>query len=123
MEKLGEVLRAGYATNLDDFSAKIEKCQVNFKPFGELIHSFTIEPRIAPTPIAKSKPNGCGPHVNGNGSTSISSKTFEIYLCDITTPKFKEYLHKMESFILWFIDAASFLDSDDERWKFFVMYD
>lgn len=118
VEKLGEVLRTGYTTNLDDFSAKIEKSQINFQPIGELVHTFTLAKR-PPTPVEKI--NGHGSRVNGTSGTSTSPKTYEIYSCDITVPKFKEYLLKMETFILWFIDAASFVDPDDERWKFYVM--
>lgn len=120
MEKLGDVLRAGYTSNLDDFTGKIEKAQVNFKPLGELIHTFTREP-IPPTEEKNVSTNGHDSHVKNMNGASVLPKTYEIYACDITVPKFKEYLMKMETFILWFIDAASFVDPDDERWKFFVM--
>jgi len=68
----------------------------------------------------KSGVNGHRSHENGGGA---NSKTYEVYYCDFNVPKFNEYLMKMETFILWFIDAASFVDSDDERWKFFVLYE
>ena len=38
----------------------------------------------------------------------------------MTNPKFREYHHRMESFILWFIDAASYIDVDDEKWDYYV---
>lgn len=115
MEKLGLVLRSGYTTNLDDFSAKIEKAQANFVPFGELVHSFTVQAR--PSPEVSGKSNGHGSPCNA----LHESKTYEIYSCDVTVPHFKDYLVKMETFIYWFIDAASFVETDDERWKFFVL--
>ncbi|CAL8130628.1 unnamed protein product [Orchesella dallaii] len=114
MEKLGAVLRSNYTTNLDDFSAKIEK-EHQFKPFGELIHSFTASRKISTEPV-----NGFKMITNGDIAVS---KTFEVYLCDVKVPKFEDYLLKMETFVLWFIDAATFVDSDDERWKFFVIYE
>ncbi|KAH8024581.1 hypothetical protein HPB51_025563 [Rhipicephalus microplus] len=29
----------------------------------------------------------------------------------------------LKSFILWFIDAASYIDSDDEKWEYFVLHE
>ncbi|ODM94910.1 Histone acetyltransferase type B catalytic subunit [Orchesella cincta] len=115
IEKLGAVLRSNYTSNLDDFSAKIDK-EHQFQPFGELIHSFTVDRKPSAEVV-----NGSG-RSHSNGDVTIS-KTYEIYVCDISIPKFQDYLIKMETFVLWFIDAASFLDSDDERWKFYVMYE
>jgi histone acetyltransferase 1 len=100
--------------NLDDFSACIEK-ESSFRPFGELLHSFCKSiPKAKP---AKAEQNGFGA-TNGNDS---EESTFEIYTCSSATPKFGTYLKRMEAFVLWFIDAASFIDPDDEKWIFFVM--
>lgn len=29
----------------------------------------------------------------------------------------------METLIVWYIDAANFIDTDDEKWQFFVLYE
>jgi len=100
---------------LDDFSAKLEK-EHQFQPLGELVHSFTTNTKAASA--AGSMNGNARSHQNGDISVS---KTYEIYSCESSFPKFQDYLQKMETFILWFIDAATFVDSDDERWKFFVM--
>jgi histone acetyltransferase 1 len=71
---------------------------------------------------------GAGPSRNGKSASngvdrSPKEKTFVIYACDISDPKFLVYVNRMEEFLLWFVDAASFIDQQDEKWKFFVMYE
>lgn len=110
MQKLETVIPSGYVTNLDDFSASIEEESVSFRPLGDLIHSFQKFGAFRGI-------KGEAKAVNGQ----CTAKTYEIYVADGKVSKFPEYLRNMESFILWFIDAASTLDPEDERWKFYVM--
>lgn len=53
-------------------------------------------------------------------SESGEQKTFEVYHCDGTTPNFLDYHQRFQTFILWYIDAASYIDVDDDKWRFFV---
>lgn len=50
-------------------------------------------------------------------------QTFEIYYCDAKNKKFLKFHERLQSFILFFIDAASYIDVDDEKWRFFTMYE
>ncbi|KAH6931487.1 hypothetical protein HPB50_024679 [Hyalomma asiaticum] len=90
-----EKLPSGVHTNIDEFVSLLPK-ETAFRPFGELLHSFKI----------------------GRGGLS---RTFELYSASVTTPGFLDYHARMQSFILWFIDAASYIDSDDEKWEYFVL--
>ncbi|CAG2059900.1 unnamed protein product, partial [Timema podura] len=92
-------LQAGFHTNLDNFCLDLNK-DINFRPPGELQHRFTTE-------------------CNENTIT----KQYEVYLCTGTTPEFRRYHERLQTFLLWFIDAASFIDIDDNNWRFFVMYE
>lgn len=47
---------------------------------------------------------------------------FEIYKTSLNTEGFKDYLMKMQGFLLFFIEAATYVD-DDERWEFFTLYE
>jgi histone acetyltransferase 1 len=49
------------------------------------------------------------------------NRTWEIYMCEVTTPGFLKYHDRLQTFVLWFIDAASFIDTDDDHWRFFLM--
>ncbi|KAL4228701.1 histone acetyltransferase 1 [Mactra antiquata] len=96
-EALSKEMPPGYYTNLDDFSAVLAK-DANFKPYGDLLHSYTI---------------------NKDGV----DRQFEIYKTTIDCPGFREYHERLQTFILFFIDAASFIDADDERWSFYLLFE
>lgn len=46
---------------------------------------------------------------------------YKICLCDLQDDHFKEYHKRFETLIVWFIDAANFIDTEDERWMIFYM--
>lgn len=92
-----EKLPSGVHTNIDEFVSLLPK-EPTFRPYGELLHSFKV----------------------GKGGLS---RTFELYSAGVTTPGFIDYHARMQSFILWFIDAACYIDSDDEKWEYFVLHE
>ncbi|CAB4001203.1 histone acetyltransferase type B catalytic subunit, partial [Paramuricea clavata] len=53
---------------------------------------------------------------------TVAEQTYQVYKADVTTPNFRKYHKRLQTFVLWYIDAASFLDMDDDRWDFFLMY-
>ncbi|XP_062589118.1 histone acetyltransferase type B catalytic subunit-like [Saccostrea cucullata] len=95
--QLREVVPPGFLTSRDAFLNSIPK-DADFKPFGKLVHSFTV-------------------HRDGK------DRQFEIYRTGIETSGFREYHERLQTFILFFIDAASFIDADDERWRFFLLFE
>jgi len=90
---IAEKLPQGYCTNLDVFMSKLGD-EKEFKPFGEKIHEY-----------------------------SRNDLDYEIYQGNINTPGLNEYHQRLQTFILWFIDAASFIDADDEKWNFFFLFE
>jgi histone acetyltransferase 1 len=51
-----------------------------------------------------------------------TEQTYEIYSTDVvSTPGFQSYHDRLQTFLLWYIEAASFIDIDDDKWKFFLM--
>lgn len=40
----------------------------------------------------------------------------------ITCPGFQEYHKRLQTFLMWFIETASFIDSDDDRWDYFLVW-
>jgi len=48
-------------------------------------------------------------------------RQFEVYKTDIQCPGFKEYHERLQTFILFYIDAASYIDTDDDRWTFYLL--
>lgn len=86
-----------FTTSVDEFSKKIGE-ELDFKPMGEKLNEFIT---------------------NHKGV----ERTFEIYRCTISDPGFIKYHAKIQTWLLWFIDGASYIDIDDDRWEFFVLYE
>ncbi|XP_028395918.1 histone acetyltransferase type B catalytic subunit-like [Dendronephthya gigantea] len=93
VSKVAEFLAPGFCTNLEQFISKLPQ-ESKFVPMGEMIERFDNEGR-----------------------------TYQIYKTDVTTPNFRNYHERLQTFVLWYIDAASFLDMDDDKWDFFLMYE
>ncbi|NP_001171746.1 histone acetyltransferase type B catalytic subunit [Saccoglossus kowalevskii] len=83
--------------SLDKFRSELSK-EDSFTPFGDLLHSYSV-------------------HKNGEDTQ------FEIYKCDTTTPGFIKYHERLQTFLWWFIDAVSYINIDDDRWIFYVVYE
>lgn len=83
--------------NLDTFIEALKKDDM-FRPYGELLHTFAI---------------------NDNGTT----RQFEVYKANMGSKEFRQYHQRVQTFLLWYIDAASFIDVDDEQWDYFNMFE
>ncbi|CAH1156120.1 unnamed protein product [Phaedon cochleariae] len=49
--------------------------------------------------------------------------TYKITLCDVNDESFKDFHRRFETFIVWYIDGANFIDLEDERWLIFYVYE
>eukprot|EP00794_Sanderia_malayensis_P003757 gene3757-4279_t len=92
LPNIAEKLSPGYCTNLDEFIAKFPE-ESSFKPMGTKLHSYKRDDDI-----------------------------YEIYQADISVQRLREYHERLQPFILWYIDAAMYIDVDDERWNFFLVF-
>jgi len=93
LPSISEYLAPGYCTNLDEFILKLPG-ESSFVPMGTKVHSY-----------------------------KRNDVEYEIYQADISVSRFREYHERLQTFILWYIDAASFIDIDDERWNFFLLFE
>ncbi|KAK2721127.1 hypothetical protein QYM36_003414 [Artemia franciscana] len=98
MKPLSNVLPPGFTTSLDEFCSVLEK-EGPFKPMGELLNVFSTKDKDG------------------------SLRNFEVYSGDVDTEGFKSYHERIQTFILFFIDAASFIDVDDNKWRFFFVFE
>lgn len=89
-------------TNLDKFVASIDK-EPLFKPSGELIHSFK--------------------HITVSEDGDHSEKTYELFSVQTVDPEIVSYLSRVQPFLLWYIDCACFVDTDDDRWSYFFLFE
>ncbi|KAI1884842.1 hypothetical protein AGOR_G00214000 [Albula goreensis] len=97
--KIREIVPAGFCCSTDDFVSLLEK-EANFKPFGTLLHTYIV-------------------HSEEEGEDI----TYQIYRAEMANPGFREYHERLQTFLMWFIETASFIDVDDERWDFFLIFE
>ncbi|XP_049886158.1 histone acetyltransferase type B catalytic subunit isoform X2 [Pectinophora gossypiella] len=96
---LKKVLAPGYTTNLDQFVSLLKKDE-SFTPYGRLLYAFTVTPR-----------------------DGEDKRTFEVYYTETSTSNFLSFHQRLQTFLLWYVDAASFIDVDDDQWTFFTVYE
>lgn len=85
-------------TNLDGFLSKL-KCEHDYSPFGEQIHSYELK---------------------GERATSYSIHRVNANFCD--NQQFLEWYSRLETFLVFFIDAASTIDKEDSNWIIYLLY-
>ncbi|XP_055890371.1 histone acetyltransferase type B catalytic subunit-like [Biomphalaria glabrata] len=97
-KSLSNELPPNYFTNLDTFRVALSE-DVNFRPFGHMVDSYTLTPK------------------------NSEEKHFEVYYVKIEEPGFRDFHVKLQSFIKFYIDAASYIDVDDQQWDFFLVFE
>lgn len=93
-EVLSDAYKTSYTTDLAVFEQNLNT-ERDFKPHGEMLKTFKC-----------SSTSGC----------------YEMYRCTSETPGWLEYHEKLQTFLLWFVDAASYIVVDN-NWKFFTLYE
>jgi len=114
--EIAQKLQPGFLTNLDDFLATIDKEQ-SFTPYGQLLSTYTVN---SGTVMSQVKILGVFPvmcYCLGHSS----ERHFEMYSCTIDEPGFRSYHERLQTFLLWYVDAASFIDVDDDHWRYYLV--
>ena len=97
-KEVSNLLTTGsYYTNIDEFLSRLPKDDT-FVPMGKKVDAMTL-------------------NVHGQ-----KARTFEFYECDIHTPNFLPFHTKLQTFLMWFVDAGSYIDPDDPQWNFTIWY-
>jgi len=97
---LVKVLAPGsFTTSREEFVTWLSAAaEAAFRPPGELLSSFALE-------------------------SAGGGRQFEVLLATEATPGLREYHERLQPWILFFIDAASYIDIDDDSWRFFLMFE
>jgi len=91
-------------TNLDTFVKHIEEKEAKFKPVGEKVHSYKATPK------------------SGTSSDDRPDSSFEIYAGEIMNPEIASYHEKLQAFVLFYIDCASYIEPDPD-WRVFFVFE
>lgn len=101
MKTLSTFLEHDYLENLDSFVSTL-KDEVSFKPAGILIDSLSL---------------------SEENETSRKYEIYHVHLSNTDSKYFNDYYRRLQHFVIWYIDGASYVDFDDERWNYFIMYE
>ncbi|KAG8739032.1 histone acetyltransferase 1 [Ceratobasidium sp. 414] len=104
-----------YNKSFDTFRSVVEKDATTFKPLGKKIHSYTR--RVAGK--GKGKGRETGPVAEDDPDAAV----YEVYHSTWDTPGFREYHRRMQLFILLYIEGGSYIQEDEDKWEFVVLYE
>ncbi|XP_029674390.1 LOW QUALITY PROTEIN: histone acetyltransferase type B catalytic subunit [Formica exsecta] len=102
LTKIAAKLAPDVYYSLTNFTNALAKDDT-FTPYGKLIHVMIIYIYI----------------IIDKGTT----RRFEVYKADMNYKGFREYHQRIQTFLLWYIDAALFIDVDDDRWQYFNIFE
>ncbi|KAJ3118243.1 histone acetyltransferase 1 [Phlyctochytrium bullatum] len=97
MAPLLEKLPKEFTNNYNAFMEFVSLDERSFKPMGEKIHEYSVP--------------------------SAENCRYEMFRCSFKTPGFKEYHRRLQPFLIWFIEGASYIDEDDDKWEATVVYE
>ncbi|KAL1918178.1 uncharacterized protein VTP21DRAFT_3444 [Calcarisporiella thermophila] len=88
-----------FLTNRDVFEERVQKEAKEFRPMGEKIAEYRV-----------SEDGG-------------DDRVYEIFKASFVTPRFKAYHRRLQIFMLLFVEGASYIDEEDERWEIALVFE
>ncbi|XP_076257115.1 histone acetyltransferase 1 isoform X2 [Rhynchophorus ferrugineus] len=104
VKSLNPWLPENFTSSYDDFIDMMDS-EDHEQIFGEVIKTFKDEKEMTQFPDH---------HIKA---------TYKITKNNVDNEDFKDFHARFETFIVWFIDAANFIDLDDDRWLIFYVYE
>ncbi|KIJ44181.1 hypothetical protein M422DRAFT_60053 [Sphaerobolus stellatus SS14] len=107
-----------YLKSESDFLKRVEQDALSFRPLGTKIASYTRRAESA-----KGKGKGKTRADEPVDEEDEDTVTYEVYHATMATPGFRDYHRRMQIFILLYIEAGSYIQEEDDRWEFVVLYE
>jgi histone acetyltransferase 1 len=106
----------GFTRNLDIFCTEKLAHDRQFQPFGSKIHEY----------------QKCAAYkfkdITNSDEKKNDMKKFEIFKvgassAEFHSPKFIEYLDRIQTMLVYFIESSNFIDTDDPKWSHYILYE
>ncbi|XP_057662989.1 histone acetyltransferase type B catalytic subunit [Diorhabda carinulata] len=104
MECLNPWLPENFTTNKEEF-IKLIKEESHDVIFGKVLHTFTAKGKF---------------HLHPKTQVNV---TYKITQCDLKDENFKMFHSRFETYVIWFIDGANYIDLADPKWEIFYVYE
>jgi len=101
-----------YTESLDKFIEHIrdrERGRILFEPSGTKVAEYPLDKHLWPS-YSKREPN-------------LASVSFEIYVGPLSSSEMKRYHSLLQMFLLFFIDASSYINSEDPLWEVMLVFE
>ena len=72
--------------------------------------------------VAAERRNGWQPPGRQIGGFEAGGRRFQVRRGNIAEPGMRAYHQRMRPFVIWFVDAANFIDDHDDRWDVFMLF-
>ncbi|KAH7103851.1 histone acetyltransferase type B catalytic subunit [Auriculariales sp. MPI-PUGE-AT-0066] len=112
--KLKDKLSTDICRSEDEFSSRVEQDALSFRPPGRKIASYV---RAAELSKGKGRVNATTSEDDDN------AVVYEVYHATWSTPGFTEYHRRMQLFILLLIEGGSYLNEDEDKWEFVLLFE
>ncbi|RKO96030.1 acyl-CoA N-acyltransferase, partial [Caulochytrium protostelioides] len=111
-----------FLPNRAAFEAQCAKDARRFRPPGVKVHEYRA-PAPQPRAVDATLVPTTGTRLDAKTATSTPMATYEIYECAYDTPGWVEYSRRLQLFLLWYIEGATFVDEDDAQWRFLLLFE
>ncbi|KAF8626361.1 hypothetical protein AX15_005012 [Amanita polypyramis BW_CC] len=115
---LARFIPSGYYKDEATFLQQVEDDAQKFRPYGNLIYSYTRTVSRAPG-NSKGKATSVG-QIEQEDENLLE---FEAYHATWSTPGFKEYHRRLQLFVLLYIEGGSYINDEEDSWEFMVLYE
>lgn len=106
-----DLLGPNRISKFSDFYQNFQQADEDFdlSTIGDLVHTFERQPKN----LTKNSEN-----------LKNSDKKFQIYKGNISKhTNLRSYHKRLQVFLLWFVDAASYIEDDDNQWDFYFLFE
>lgn len=88
-----------WTSRSEQFTQWQQEDQSQWRPVGEKIHQYSL-----------------------GGRDGETERVFEVFQADFETPGAMDLHRRLQTFLWWYIEGASYIEESDPRWQLYFMY-
>lgn len=109
-EMLGHAIKHEYTNDHVTFKRKATLGEFGFRPCGEKVGEYKLKEDVSAL------------FASADELAKGAETVFEVYVSNFEDPACVEYHRRLQTFLMWYIEAASYIEEDDLRWNIYTLY-